>query len=396
VKEAKMKSKTPGANSRKPDRPQSLDTLLGMDFEPPKAVMPDAMQSFAGWNGLIVDQSAGPVKQRVGFQRLETHRDMTAWVMTADYPYQFGLPILSIKTIERTRRTGSKARGGSIAEPLHHAWNARCFNPVPATITQEILLNAKGKRVVPMGPMDALIFGLDDRKPYRPNAYPWNCIGRLESGGVPIGSAALVGRNLILTARHVILGKTAAPIKFVPAYYNGQSTVSPFFFSWAKSAIYYSGSDAGAWDFALLRLYQPLGDHLGFFGVRAYDDDWDDLSVWANAGYPAMAPFNSQVPSYLLGVSIYDEETDGAASELDSKNQDCSKGNSGGPLWGVWPQGPHIVGVTSANHKVDLGPFGSDHYEMNAGGRAMVEMVGLARLEIDTTIHVNPPHLNLG
>ncbi len=109
-----------------------------------------------------------------------------------------------------------------------------------------------------------------------------------------------------------------------------------------------------------------------------------------------MAPYNNQIPSYLLGVAIDDEDTDGDASELDSENQDNSKGNSGGPLWAVWPNGPHVVGVTSGNHKTDYGPFGDDFYVMNAGGKAMLDLVALARLEIDTTIHVNPPHLTFG
>lgn len=203
------------------------------------------------------------------------------------------------------------------------------------------------------------------------------------------------GRDLILTARHVILENAATPIKFVPAYFNGKSTVSSTFFSWVKTITYYDGLGPGAWDFALLRLYQPLGDHLGFFGVRTYSDDWDDLSVWAAACYPSMAPFNNEFPSYMIGVSIDDEDSDGNASELDSENQDNSKGNSGGPLWAVWPEGPYIVGVTSANHKTDNGPFGNNFYVMNAGGKAMVDLVALARLEIDTSIHVKPPHINL-
>jgi hypothetical protein len=55
-----------------------------------------------------------------------------------------------------------------------------------------------------------------------------------------------------------------------------------------------------------------------------------------------------------------------------------------------------MVSVTSANHHTDYGPVGDDYYVKNAGGKAMVDLVNLARLEIDTTIHVNPPNLNLG
>ena len=38
-------------------------------------------------------------------------------------------------------------------------------------------------------------------------------------------------------------------------------------FSWVKHATHYEGRESGAWGFALLRLYQRLGDHVGFFGV---------------------------------------------------------------------------------------------------------------------------------
>jgi hypothetical protein len=224
---------------------------------------------------------------------------------------------------------------------------------------------------------------------------PTSIVARWRSGSDSYGSAG--ASDLVLTARHVILENATSSIKFVPGYYNGQSSFGPSFFSWVKDATYYDGSEAGAWDFALLRLYQPLGDYAGYFGVRTYNDDWDDLYVWAAAGYPSMSPDNNQVPSYLLGVAIDDEDTDGDASELDSENQDNSKGNSGGPLWAVWPNGPYIVGVTSGNHKTDYGPFGNDFYVMNAGGKAMAEdIVALARLEVDTTIHVNPPHLTFG
>ena len=368
---------------------------MRQNYEPPTRERPGEMCSFIGWNGFILDR--GSPEQRLGFTRLKTQRDIEAWVMTADVPYQFGLPILSTNKLSRSKPSKSPARLQAVTEPLHHPWNARYYSPAAAVIPEKVLRNSKGKRVVPTDSLDALFFGPDDRKPYYPNPYPWNYVGRLETvGGSSMGSAALVGRDLVLTARHVILENPTSSIKFVPGYYNGQSSFGPSFFSWVKDATYYDGSEAGAWDFALLRLYQPLGDYAGYFGVRTYNDDWDALYVWATAGYPSMAPYNNQVPSYLLGVAIDDEDTDGDASELDSENQDNSKGNSGGPLWAVWPNGPYIVGVTSGNHKTDYGPFGDDFYVMNAGGKAMADLVALARLEVDTTIHVNPPHLTFG
>lgn len=369
--------------------------MMRTEYEPATRERPDEMRSFLGWNGFILER--GSPEQRLGFTRLKSEPDIEAWVMTAEVGYQFGLPILSTRKLARSKSKKNAERLEAATQPLHHAWNARHYSPAATVIREQVRRNAKGKRVIPTGSLDALFFGPDNRQPYYPSPYPWNCIGRLETGsGAAIGSAALVGRDLVLTARHVILESGATSIKFVPGYYRGQSTFGPSFFSWAKSATFYEGSEHGAWDFALLRLYQPLGDYAGFFGVRAYRDDWDDLYIWAAAGYPGMAPYNSQVPSYLLGVAIDDEDTEGDASELDSENQDNSKGNSGGPLWAVWPNGPYIVGVTSANAHTDYGPFGDNYYVMNAGGKAMVDLVALARIEIDTTIHVNPPHLTFG
>jgi V8-like Glu-specific endopeptidase len=340
------KKKFQPRRSRTDTRPLSLESVMRKNYEPPTKERPDQMASFMGWNGFILDR--GSAEQHVGFTRLKTQRDIEAWVMTAQVPYQFALPILSTNKLSRSKRLKSPAKRQTVTEPLHHPWNARYYSPAAAAIPVKFLRNAKGKRAIPTDALDALFFGPDDRKPYYPNPYPWNCIGRLEDvNGSPMGSAALVGRDLILTARHVILGNPTSSIKFVPGYYNGNSSFGPSFFSWVKDATYYDGSDLGAWDFALLRLYQPLGDYAGYFGVRTYNDDWDYMYVWAAAGYPSMAPYNNQVPSYLLGVAIDDEDTDGDAAELDSENQDNSKGNSGGPLWAVWSNGPHVVGVTS-------------------------------------------------
>ena len=377
--------------------PLSIEALLRVPYEPPKADPPDEVKSFAGWSGIMIDPSAVGENPRVGFQRLETSREVGAWIMTATHAYLMGLPLLSKTVIPRPKRKRTQKPRTSIPEPVHHAWNARHYHPMIRPFTERVGKSALGKRVIPTGTIDALFFGDDNRAPYFPTPYPWTCVGRLETAtGQAIGSGALVGRNLVLTARHVILENPTPSMKFVPGYYNGQSSSGASVFSWVKRANYYEGSDYGAWDFALLTLYQPLGDSLGFFGVRTYQDRWDDWNVWAAAGYPAMAPYNSQMPSYLLGVAIDDADSNGDALELESENQDSSKGQSGGPLWAVWPKGPYIVGVTSANEHIDYGPFGDDYQVLNAGGKAMVDFVALARIQIDTTIHINPPHIDLG
>ena len=41
-----------------------------------------------------------------------------------------------------------------------------------------------------------------------------------------------------------------------------------------------------AYDMAILRLYTPLGNNLGWFGGKVYDDDWEDEPYWGLIGYP--------------------------------------------------------------------------------------------------------------
>ena len=380
------KNRTPAAI-----KPLCVEELATIGCESASKERPKEMTSFIGLSGLVLRDAKERGQTRVGFQNLKAPTGVAAWAMTVSSAYQIGLPILRRRVLPSAR--SRRKVGQSSLAPEHRPWNARLYTPPAISFTVHERRNAKGRREELTGPLDALIFGVDDRRPYFPGAYPWHCIGRLEkSDGSSAGSAALVGRDLVLTAKHCV--DSLSMVKFVPAYYNGQSAVSPSLFSWASSITYYNNNEA-AWDFALLRLYQPLGDYLGYFGVRTYHDSWDDLAVWAAAGYPSMSPFNNSVPSYLLGVAIDDAISDGDAAELESENQDNSKGNSGGPVWAVWPDGPYIVGVTSRNEHIDLLFLGDDYQVLNASGKAMVDMIALDRLEIDTSIRINPPDIIL-
>ena len=184
----KLQPRRSGINTQ----PLSLESVMRQNYEPPTRERPGEMCSFIGWNGFILDR--GSPEQRLGFTRLKTQRDIEAWVMTADVPYQFGLPILSTNKLSRSKPSKSPARLQAVTEPLHHPWNARYYSPAAAVIPEKVLRNSKGKRVVPTDSLDALFFGPDDRKPYYPNPYPWNYVGRLETvGGSSMGSAAWSG-----------------------------------------------------------------------------------------------------------------------------------------------------------------------------------------------------------
>ena len=103
-----------------------------------------------------------------------------------------------------------------------------------------------------------------------------------------------------------------------------------------------------AFDFAVLRLQDRLGDDLGYFGAKPYDDGWNDGNYWTLVGYPG-AIANGQEPSFQMGISFHDDDEDsndhGDAMELETQDGDASPGDSGGPMFGVWDDGPYIVAV---------------------------------------------------
>lgn len=388
--EKRAKKKSSGT-----DHPMSFRELVALACERPTANIPEFMRSYVGWNGLVFESLEDQDKPRIGLTEIARQPGLAAWAMPVSHEYKLGLPVLSVDILPKVRELSLK-KAALTLHAVHQDWNVRNYHPAIAPSHRTWHRDAEGRRVVATAP-DAVIFNGDDRRVIFPQGYPWHCVGRIESeAGTPMGSAALVGRDLVLTARHCLQRTAFTMIKFVPAFFDGYSTLGCTFFSWVKSVTHYEGSEEGAWDFALLRLYQPVGDSLGFFGVRTYNDSWDDLPVWTNVGYPSMSPFDNLRPSHLAGIEINDSSSSGSALELISDNQDSSRGNSGGPLWAIWQPGPYIVGVNSCIRETDYGPFGTDLMVVNAGGKAMVDLVGVARLEIDTDIHVKPPNINMG
>ncbi len=139
-----------------------------------------------------------------------------------------------------------------------------------------------------------------------------------------------------------------------------------------------------AYDLAVFRLNEPLGDSLGTLGCHMYDDDWEDDTRWTLVGYPALVGLtvgsfgivtgysnNGNMPTRQFGISVEDDDSDADGLELEHRG-DTTSGNSGGPLFGYWPKGPYVIGVH----------FGAEDRATNnvaAGGKAMLDLVNWAR-----------------
>jgi V8-like Glu-specific endopeptidase len=230
------------------------------------------------------------------------------------------------------------------------------------------------------------VYGNDDRMTFRPSGYPWQCIGRVfawTNGGTPgwswYGSGVLVGPRHVLTAGHVApWGSPNWGMLFVPGYYDGVSVVGSGASSWVSDfrSLDSGASTVSAHDMSILRLYDPLGDGLGYFGVKTYDRAWQDGNYWALAGYPsALTP---ERPSYQLGIAVLDSDADGGALELEHHG-DVTSGDSGGPFFGTWPDGfPYVIGTVSGGESISGGGQDEDN-NICAGGQDLTDLINYWR-----------------
>jgi len=247
-----------------------------------------------------------------------------------------------------------------------------------------------GKRIYPNG---FIWNNVDVRQPFFPSGYPLQCIGRIFVYTDPgsfnwssSGTGALVGPNTVLTASHVVPWDVDGPmIEFVPAYFNGVSTLGANVYSYVDGAASYdeSSSPAPAFDFAVLRLQDRLGDSLGWFGTRSYDDSWNDDNFWTLVGYPG-AIDNAEQPSIQSGISFHDDDEDsndfGQAMELETQDGDSSPGDSGGPYFAFWDDGPYIVGAdVGGETEWFFFPFTTEDNNVASGGPALPQLVQWAR-----------------
>lgn len=218
------------------------------------------------------------------------------------------------------------------------------------------------------------VFGPDDREVYHPSGYPWTCVGKLYiwedfSKPDPQGSASavLVGNRVILTVGHAIPWHSKNwALKFVPAYYDGASTLGNGVYSYVSDCHGYD-DPGSAFDMAVCRLYKPLGKSMGYFGAKTYDSNWEGGHYWTLAGYPG-AVAGANRPSRQMWWPILDDESHGDAEKLKYK-ADATDGDSGGPVFGFWDKEvwPSIVGTHVGSVK-NWGNIGD-------GGSAMVDLI---------------------
>lgn len=286
-------NKTPRKRAAAQEQPLSLEELVRKENIPASEPVPKEMAEALAVGTRIVLWSDDPqFDPRKSFKKLDGYP--SAWNLSVDRSVREGLPLQAVPAF----KPGSLKwpdRGPRVVEGFRPPWQPHVYHPntLVACPRPRLLTRKNGAKVRPH-----IVYNHDDRATFFPTGYPWHCIGRVfvsardANGSRSVsGTATLVGSRTILTSAHLIPWDLLGPnvsVKFVPGYFTGRSVVGPGVQSMGTHVTGYAGGgqQLQAWDLAVIRLADPLGDLLGTMGARTYDDDWEDDPRWTLVGYP--------------------------------------------------------------------------------------------------------------
>jgi V8-like Glu-specific endopeptidase len=290
-------------------------------------------------------------------------------------------------TGERIARRRQELARPTHTEPFRPEWVGQTYQPRLTTPFPQRtpLRRLNGKAVEPYYG----VYPPDQRQVFYPSTYPWRCVGRIftwtdfsQPNWTWSGSGVLVGPRHVLTAGHVApWGSQHWAMLFVPAYYDGASLAGAGATSWVSDYRGWNTNDTvAAHDMCVLRLYDAdLGPSLGWMGSKVYDTSWQNGPYWTLAGYPGLIA-GAQRPSYQSGIPVLDDDSDSGALEIEHHGS-ATAGDSGGPFFGFWSDGPYTIGTVSGGEQITGGflGIGDEDNNINAGGEAMVDLILWAR-----------------
>jgi len=381
--------------------PVNRDALFQFANIPPSAALPESLRATTASRTFNIVGDARNPGQFI--RKSDLHE--TAYEFDPNLVLERGLPGRN-ESIGASGRSDSRRDAGSAKPVLHEKrlashipdWVTVGFHPIPAfSRSPRTMTDRNGRRTQLADDRIVQIYGNDDRININPNTYPECCVCKLivetqDFEGGPWrfqhnATGFMVGRSVVMTAGHARPPRPYAGwrITVVPGSFDGSSVFGPNVFTYAHSYSSY-GTDSGN-DMMVLGLYDPLGDTTGYFGAISYDDDWEDMPVWATCGYPFDR--GEIRPTFQAGISVEDDDDGDDATLPDGNDVDstqietyaeCASGASGSPLYSWFEDGNlYAVGVMHGREVFDAGPFGKDSDTTFSGGDMLPALIRWAR-----------------
>lgn len=247
--------------------------------------------------------------------------------------------MFNLKSVGKPEATGGlEHMAAEAAQPrLTNAGHKGNLPTQPSRTVKSLVVTGKGERIRPVPVPSGIesVLGRDDRvRVLDTDLAPWRmiCALRMEGTfGAAIGTGWLVGPRTIITAGHCVhhipfLGGWATAIQ-VSAGRNGEEfpfeTITATRFSSVDAWINDANPD---FDYGCIHLEEPLGDHVGWFGIGSLTPSELEGHMLNISGYPADRGAGSEQyfhANRVLHVSdrrvFYDVDTFG--------------GQSGAPVW---------------------------------------------------------------
>jgi V8-like Glu-specific endopeptidase len=356
--------------------PDSFETLYQRPLLPGTGQIPTALQRMQTAKSFYLDANDKEQMPSMQYEKIKLDTGELKWKVELPNSNAQATNALGLKgqqlVLESPEFFDKTADKNTSFHSFRPDWNNGTYFPqLLSNDDLPKLKRFKGQEVNPL-----FVFGPDDRRVMMDASWPWGLVGRVFSSNGMSGTGALISPTTIVTAGHLVpWGQGDWWMRFVPAYFDGASLYGAGVESNISSCYGYNvRGELTGYDWAVCRLYEPLGASLGYFGASGYTNNWNNLPAFTIMGYPG-AVASGERPSFQHAISVVGSDGDRNGGLEIEHFADVTRGNSGGPMFGWWNGDPRLIGVVAGEEMEWTGR----RVNVVAGGNGFVNLIIWAR-----------------